>query len=249
MSQGFHCKDRTIFGAATLKCGLSLRAILLISGGKKEISANQLHRTLGVTWNTAWFMSHRIREAMSSDGVVDFGSGGGIVEVDETFIGKQYEKPKGARGGDHKNKMLTLVDRTTGRAKAIVVQDLKVSTLLPILRENIAPEAIVYTDEARQYSKLSDSFADHDFTTHSRGEYVRGIVHTNTVEGYFSVFKRGMKGVYQHCNKRHLHRYAAEFEFRYNNRIANGVNDAARAATVLGSVVGKRLLYRDSSAL
>ncbi len=142
--------------------------------------------------------------------------------------------------------MLALVDRSTGRAKSIVVKDLKVSNLLPILRENIAKEAIVYIDEARQYPKLGKHFADHDFTTHSKGEYGRGAVHTNTAEGYFSIFKRGMKGIYQHCNKRHLHRYAAEFEFRYNNRIANGVNDLGRANVALMGIVGKRVLYRDS---
>jgi len=242
----FTVRIGTIFESSHVKLNLWLQAIYLMTSSKKGISSHQLHRTLGVTVKTAWFMSHRIREAMRDDSSVDFGSGGGTVEVDETFIGHQYKKSPTARGGDHKNKLLTLVDRATGRAKSIVVKDLKVSTLLPILRENIAAEAIVYTDEARQYSKLGKEFADHDFTTHSKGEYGRGVVHTNTVEGYFSIFKRGMKGVYQHCNKRHLHRYAAEFEFRYNNRIANGVNDLGRANMALFGVVGKRVLYRDS---
>jgi transposase-like protein len=137
------------------------------------------------------------------------------------------------------------VDRRTGRAKSIVVADVTKATLLPILRENIAKEATVYTDEAKQYSKLGQDFADHDFTTHSKGEYGRGVVHTNTVEGYFSVFKRGMKGVYQHCAKKHLHRYAAEFDFRYNHRAANSINDAKRASVALSCVTGRRLLYRD----
>ena len=170
----FTVRHNTIFAESHIPLHKWLQAIYLMTSSKKGISAHQMHRVLEITYKSAWFLAHRIREAMSSNGSVDFGSGGGIVEVDETFIGKQYEKPKGARGGDHKNKMLTLVDRTSGKAKSIVVQDLKVSTLLPILRENIAAEAVVYTDEARQYSKLSDSFADHDFTTHSRGEYVRG---------------------------------------------------------------------------
>ncbi len=104
----------------------------------------------------------------------------------------------------------------------------------------------MYTDEAKQYGKLGSEFADHDFTTHSKGNYVRGNVHTNTIEGYFSIFKRGMKGVYQHCGKQHLHRYAAEFEFRYNHRTANGVNDAARASKALLGIFGKRVVYRDS---
>lgn len=191
-------------------------------------------------------MSHPIRKAMRDDNSVDFGSGGGTVEIDETFIGQQYKKSPAARGGDHKNKLLTLVDRATGRAKSIVVKGLKVATLLPILRENIAVEATVYTDEARQYTHLGKEFANHDFTTHSKGKYGRGVVHTNTVEGYFSIFKRGMKGVYQHCNKHHLHRHAEEFEFRYNNRITNGINDLGRENVALAGVVGKRVLYRDS---
>lgn len=242
----FTVRMGTIFESSHVKLNLWLQAIYLMTSSKKGISSHQLHRTLGVTVKTAWFMSHRIREAMRDDSSVDFGAGGGTVEVDETFIGHQYKKSPAARGGDHKNKLLTLVDRSTGRAKSIVVKDLKVSTLLPILRENIAKEAIVYTDEAKQYSSLSKHFADHDFTTHSKGDYGRGVVHTNTVEGYFSIFKRGMKGIYQHCNKRHLHRYAAEFEFRYNNRIANGVDDLGRANVALMGIVGKRVLYRDS---
>ena len=146
-------------------------------------------------------------------------------------------------------KVLTLVDRNTKRAKSIVVDDLKKSTLIPILRENIAAEAVIYTDEAVQYKLLRDQFATHDFTRHSAGEYVRREapeVHTNTVEGFYSIFKRGMKGVYQHCGKQHLHRYAAEFDFRYNNRAANGVDDLERASMALSGLVGKRILYRDS---
>jgi len=242
----FTVRVGTIFESSHVKLHLWLQAIYLMTSSKKGISSHQLHRTLGVTVKTAWFMSHRIREAMRSDNTVDFGSGGGTVEVDETFIGHKHKKAEGARGYAHKNAMLTLVDRNSGKSKSFVVDNVKAATLLPILRENIAKEAIIYTDEAKQYGKLGSEFADHDFTTHSNGEYGRGVVHTNTVEGYFSIFKRGMKGVYQHCNKRHLHRYAAEFEFRYNNRIANGVNDLGRANVALSGVVGKRVLYRDS---
>lgn len=239
----FTVKVGTIFESSHVKMNIWLQAIYLMCASKKGISSNQLHRTLGVTLKTAWFMSHRIREAMRSDGSVDFGNGGGVVEVDETFIGQKHKKAEGARGYAHKNAMLSLVDRTTGKSKSFVVEDVKASTLLPILRDNIAKEAIVYTDEAKQYTKLGSEFADHDFTTHSKGQYVRGDVHTNTIEGYFSIFKRGMKGVYQHCDKKHLHRYAAEFEFRYNNRLANGLDDKARTDMVLQSTVGKRLTY------
>lgn len=146
--------------------------------------------------------------------------------------------------------MLTLVDRTTGTAKSIIVDDLKKSTLVPILRENIAAEAHVMTDEAIQYRTLADDFAGHGWTTHSIGEYVNlenRAIHTNTVEGFYSIFKRGMKGVYQHCGKQHLHRYAAEFDFRYNNRVANGVDDADRGAIALKAAIGKRLTYQSGT--
>lgn len=240
----FTVKVGTIFESSHVSMCLWLQAIYLMCASKKGISSNQLHRTLGVTLKTAWFMSHRIRETMRSDGTVAFGSGGGVVEVDETFIGQKHKKKEGARGYAHKNAMLSLVDRTTGQSKSFVVKDVTKATLLPILRDNISKEATVYTDEAKQYTGIGKHFADHDFTTHSKGEYGRGVVHTNTIEGYFSIFKRGMKGVYQHCNKKHLHRYAAEFEFRYNNRIANGSDDRVRADIALQSIVGKRLTYK-----
>ena len=243
----FTVRKGTIFEESHIPLHKWLQAIHLMVSSKKGVSSHQLHRVLDITYKSAWFMSHRIREAMRNDNTVDFGSGGGVVEVDETFIGHKHKKAEGARGYAHKNAMLTLVDRNSGKSKSFVVDNVKASTLLPILRENVAKEAIVYTDEAKQYGKLGSEFADHDFTTHSKGQYVRGDVHTNTIEGYFSIFKRGMKGVYQHCGKQHLHRYAAEFEFRYNNRIANGANDNTRAALALFGAAGKRLMYMDSS--
>ena len=171
------------------------------------------------------------------------------IGTDETFIGNDRTiKPKHSkkgRGYAHKHKVLSLVDRSTGRAKSMVVNDLRAKTLVPILKENISKEAMVYTDEAGQYFNLGSEFANHDFVRHGQGEYVRGEVHTNTIEGYFSIFKRGMRGVYQHCAKKHLHRYAAEFEFRYNNREANNVDDAGRAAMALRGVTGKRLKYAE----
>ena len=228
----FTVKIGTIFEASHVAMNLWLQAIYLMCSSKKGISSNQLHRTLGVTLKTAWFMSHRIREAMRDDGSVNFGAGGGVVEVDETFIGREPGKEV-KRGVGHKMKVLTLVDRSTGRAKSMVVDNLKVATLLPILRANIAKEAVIHTDEAMQYDSLYKHFAGHQTVNHGAEEYVRGDVTTNTVEGYFSIFKRGMKGVYQHCGKRHLHRYAAEFAFRYSNRVANGIGDAARADIAL----------------
>ena len=242
----FTVRIGTIFEDSHIDLHLWLQAIYLMTSSKKGISSHQLSRTLGITVRSAWFMSHRVREAMRSDGTVEFGGAGGEVEVDETFIGNDKDKPV-RRGYAHKHKVLGLVDRATGRAKSMVVEDLKAKTLVPILLENIAAEATIYTDEAGQYRGLGRMFADHDFVRHSADQWAKpGGVHTNTIEGYFSIFKRGMKGIYQHCSKRHLHRYAAEFEFRYNNRVANGPDDATRAAIALRGVAGRRLLYRDS---
>lgn len=251
----FTVRKGTIFEESHLPLHLWLQAIHLMVSSKKGISSHQLHRVLGITYKSAWFLTHRIRECMRGGALAPFGSNGGAVEVDETFIGKEprVTKKPNARGGSHKMKVLTLVDRETKRAKSIVVDDLKKSTLIPILRENIAQEAFILTDEARQYQGLAKSpdFSGHDWVNHSKEEYVRKEaleVHTNTVEGFYSIFKRGMKGVYQHCGKQHLHRYAAEFDFRYNNREKNGVDDSGRAAVLLSSVLGKRMLYRDSFA-
>ena len=245
----FTVRIGTIFEDSHIGLRLWLQAIYLMTSSKKGISSHQLHRTLGITVKSAWFMSHRVREAMRNDGSVDFGAGGGVVEVDETFIGHDKTiKPKHSkkgRGYHHKHKVLALVDRSTGRAKSMVVDDLKANTLVPILKENVAKEATIYTDEASQYQNLAKDFAAHGYVRHGAGEYVRGEVHTNTIEGYFSIFKRGMKGVYQHCAKKHLHRYAAEFEFRYNNRIANGVDDHGRAIFALKGAAGSGLKYAD----
>lgn len=250
----FTVKIGTIFEASHIPMRLWLQAIFLIASSKKGISSNQLHRTLGITLKSAWFMSHRIREAMKSGGVDFFGGDGGVVEVDETFIGRDYsKKPKGdkkGRGWSHKYKVLTLVDRSRGVSRSVVVDDLRASTLLPILWENVDGNSRVMTDEAGHYRYLRHYFAEHGFTTHVAGEYVSRddpTIHTNTVEGFFSVFKRGMKGVYQHCAHNHLNRYVTEFDFRYNNRKALGVEDEERAEKLLRGVVGKRLTYETTS--
>jgi hypothetical protein len=212
-------KVGTIFEASHVKLHIWLQAIFLIASSKKGISANQLHRTLGVTLKTAWFMGHRIREAMRSGDLTPFGGNGGAVEVDETFIGHDKTiKPRGqkkGRGYAHKHKVLALVDRETGLARTMVVDDLKRTTMEPIVRENLSREARLMTDEAAYYARVGKDFSEHGVVHHGKGEYGRGDVHTNTAEGYFSIFKRGKKGVYQHCAKEHLHRYAVEFEFRY----------------------------------
>ena len=215
---------------------------------KKGISAKQLERTLEVTYKSAWFMAHRLREAMRQGALdVPFGSGGGAVESDETYTGREPNRKKAKGGAGHKMKVHTLVDRETGQARSVVLDKVSPHTIGPILRENLAKEARLMTDQAIYYRKLGGEFASHETVNHSIDEYVRGDVYTNTVEGYFSVFKRGMKGVYQHCAKKHLHRYLAEYDFRYNNRERLGVNDMERTASALQGIVGKRLTYHGSN--
>jgi transposase-like protein len=238
----FTVKIGTVFEASHVPMNLWLQAIYLMCASKKGISSNQLHRTLGVTLKTAWFMSHRIREAMRDDGSVNFGTNGGVVEADETFIGREPGTEK-KRSFHHKMKVVSLVDRESGRSKSFVVDKVNRATVLPIVLENVAREASMMTDEAYWYRPLADDFANHQSVDHSAGEYVRGDVHTNTIEGFFSIFKRGMKGVYQHCGKKHLHRYLAEFDFRYSNRVALGLDDVVRTDKALMGVSGKRLTY------
>ena len=251
----FTVKIGTIFESSHVPLHIWLQAMSLIAASKKGISSNQLHRTLGVTLKTAWFMLHRIREAMRAGDLFPFGSDGGIVEIDETCIGHDKTiKPEGekkGRGYAHKHKILSLLDRDSGQKRSMVVDSLKAKDLTPILKANIAKEARVMTDEAGYYGSLSKHFADHGYTRHGAGQYVDyadPTIHTNTIEGAFSIFKRGMKGVYQHCAKKHLHRYVAEFDFRYTNRIATGCNDADRADAMLQGIVGKRLTYQTASA-
>ena len=238
----------TVFESSHVKLHLWLQAAHLMCSSKKGFSAHQLHRMLGVTYKTAWFMAHRLREAMRDGSLAPMGGidgmpgAGGIVEADETFIGREPGVPK-ARAYHHKMKVLSLLDRDAGKVRSVVVDNIRPETLRPIIEANILKEASLFTDESSIYTKVGASFADHQMTTHGAKEYVRGIVHTNTVEGYFSVFKRGMKGVYQHCGKQHLHRYLAEFDFRYNNRVKLGCGDAERADRALRSIVGKRLKY------
>jgi len=248
----FTVKVGTIFEGSNLKLHLWLQAIFLMCSSKKGISANQLHRTLGVTLKTAWFVGHRIREAMRDGELAPFGVGGTDVEADETFLLKDPDTPPMKRQRhptwSEKMKVLTLVDRASGRARSFVVDTLGKEEIAPILTANIAREARLLTDDARRFIGHGRMFAAHATVNHSAKEYVSRAdptVHTNTIEGYFSVFKRG---VYQHCSKRHLHRYMAEYDFRYSNRVALGVNDLERTSRALSGVVGKRLKYRDSLA-
>jgi len=234
----------TVFEDSKIPLHKWVLATHLMASSKKGISAHQLHRMLGVTYKTAWFMAHRIRLAMEPAETPPLGSGGGTVEVDETFIGRLEGQPKKRRGGTttYKNTVFALVERG-GSARLFHVEGTTVGELIPIIRANVAPGAVVFSDEGRWYKPIGQHFT-HEVVNHSKKEYVRGDIHTNSVEGYFGIFKRGMKGVYQHCAEKHLHRYLAEYEFRYNNRVALGVNDAERAARILKGADGKRLTYR-----
>ena len=244
----FTVRMGTIFEASHVPLNIWLQAMYLVAGSKKGISSNQLHRTLGVTLKTAWFMSHRIREAMRSGDTVPMGGDGGVVEVDETF----FVNKKGAqvrRGTAHKMAVLSLVHRESGQCRSFVVDNASRETVLPIVQANVDRETYIMTDDANAYKhQLRDVFLGHGVVRHGQGEYGRGRIHTNTVEGSFSIFKRGMKGIYQWCAEQHLHRYVAEFEFRYSNREATGCNDGDRADRLLQGIVGKRLTYQQAGA-
>jgi transposase-like protein len=238
----FTVKVGTIFEDSHVKLHLWLQAIALIAASKKGISSNQLHRVLGVTLKTAWFMSHRIRLAMAGNEGGMMGEDGGVVEVDETYIGR-VPGSKVRRGPGHKEMVFSLVERGRG-VRSFHISGDKFDGIKDALAKNVAPEAVLHTDESNFYKAIGKCFADHQTVNHGAGEYARGNVTTNSIEGYFSVFKRGMKGVYQHCSSDHLHRYLAEFDFRFNNRTALGVNDGQRADRLLQGVVGKRLTYK-----
>ena len=244
----FTAKVGTVFESAHIPLHKMLQAVHLICSSKKGISAHQLHRTLEVDYKSAWFLAHRIREAMRENVLAPMGGAGGVVEMDETYIGRLEGVPKQKAGYAHKNVVLTLVERG-GSARSFHVEGTRLADVMPIVRDNLKREAEVHTDDASWYNRVKDRGGRHESVVHHKGEYVRydgdRIIHTNTVEGYFSIFKRGMKGVYQHCSEKHLHRYLAEFDFRYSNRVALGANDLERSERALKGITGKRLTYRN----
>jgi len=233
----------TVFESSHIKLHVWLQAVFLMCSSKKGISSNQLARVLGLTVKSAWFMSHRIREAMRTGGLPPMGGPGGIVEVDETFVGRKEGILKAKGGYHHKRAVLSLVERG-GEVRSFHVDRAVVSDVVPIVRKNLARETALMTDESNLYKKLGKEFADHQTVEHGAKEYVRGNVHTNTIEGFFSIFKRGFKGIYQHCGEKHLHRYLAEYDFRYNKRVKLGFDDSARTDTALKGIIGKRLTYK-----
>ena len=238
----------TIFERSKIPLTKWWLAAHLIGSSKKGISSHQLHRMLGISYKSTWFMMHRLREAMRLGGLEPMGGEGSIVEVDETFIGRK-DGEEIRQGAWHKNTVLTLVERG-GSARSFHVASVNKADVLPIIRANLDRESHVMTDEAARYAQLGNEFAKHSAVDHSRDEYgytdrkTGEKINTNAIEGYYSIFKRGMKGVYQHCGEKHLHRYLAEFDFRYSNRAKLGVNDAARVAKIVEGAKGKRLQYR-----
>lgn len=244
----------TVFERSKIPLHKWLYATHLFTSSKKGVSAHQVHRSLGVTYKTAWFMMHRIRKAaepIAAD-IPKLGGGGGVVEADETYFGTDEDKLADAKaklgrkpkaGWSHKNTIFTLVERG-GKARSFHISGPMFDGIKNALQAGVSLDAHLQTDEARMYNNIGKDFASHGRVNHSIKEYVRGTDYTNTVENFFSVFKRGMRGIYQHCKSAHLHRYLAEFDFRYNNRTALGVSDAERAVTLLKGIQGKRLTYR-----
>jgi len=244
----------TLYERSKIPLNKWLAATYLLMASKKGVSALQVGRMIGVSRKTAWFLCHRIRESVKIARTARLGGEGKIVEVDETYYGP-VKTPRtmrttgapftkgGKKGGNNKRPVISLVERG-GKVRSFHVPRADAVTVAKIVNDNIDRESKLFTDESRLYTRIGAEFADHQTVNHSAKEYVRGHVHSNTVENYFSVFKRGMRGIYQHCDEKHLHRYLAEFDYRYNNREGLGVDDAMRFEQSIPGIVGKRLTYR-----
>lgn len=246
-----HCRKQytvtvgSVFERSKIPLHKWLLAVHLLCSSKKGMSSHQLHRMLGVTYKTAWFMTHRIREAFKMPVSGPLGGGGSVVEADETFYGNiPGKKHPGKQGGHlHKHKIFSLVERD-GTTRSFHVANVDAKTLTPILVKQVAQDTDLYTDAAGQYRKIKTEFPKHEMVNHSIGEYARGNVHTNTVESYFGLLKRGLVGTYHHVSEAHLQRYCTEFDFRFSYRKAT---DAQRADAALRQIKGKRLTYRRAS--
>jgi transposase-like protein len=237
----------TLFERSHVPLNKWLMAFHLVAASKKGVSSKQLERMLGVSYKTAWFMSHRIREAMTTEGGGLLGGNGSPVEVDETYWGNVGKQKEGARGGDHKMKVLSLVERN-GEKRSFHVTNVNATTLKPIMKANISSEARLMTDEAKVYDKIGVEFGQHQTVNHSAKEYARGDVTTNTVESSFAILKRGLYGTFHSVSEKHLQRYINEFDFRWNTRAKLGFSDKDRAEAALKGIVGKRLMYRRTNA-
>jgi transposase-like protein len=247
--QQFTVRKGTIFEESRLELHLWFQAAFLMCSSKKGVSANQLHRTLGVTLKTAWFLAHRLREAMAPHphGMEPMGGEGKTVEIDEAYIGglnknrHKSKRKKDGTGGAGKAIAFSLVERG-GKVRSHHIPTVTAKTLKPILEEQVHADMAVYSDMGG--SRSATMFKKHGMVNHGIGEYVRGEIHTNTVEGFFSILKRGITGTYHHVSEQHLKRYLAEFDFRYNERAALGTDDVSRTTKALAGAKGKRLTYR-----
>jgi transposase-like protein len=238
----------TLFERSHIPLNKWLLAFHLMASSKKGMSAHQLHRSLGITYKSAWFMAHRIREAMSGHGGGVLGSGGTPVEVDETYWGTEKKRRNHkTTGGTHKMKILSLVERD-GEKRSFHVPRVNAKTLRPILQAQIAKDGHLMTDEAGAYKPIGKGFAQHSSVNHRNGEYARGDVTTNSVESSFAILKRGLYGTFHHVGEQHLQRYCAEFDFKWNHRAKLGYTDAERATAALKGISGKRLTYRRINA-
>ncbi|MGE0152225.1 MAG: IS1595 family transposase [Reyranellaceae bacterium] len=252
----FTVKIGTVMESSHVPLRVWLQAIYLMSASKKGISTRQLQRMIGCGLKTAWFLSHRIREAMADLDVNSSPKGGAgkVVEVDETYVGgKEKNKHRKKRnsgniGGTGKQIVWSLVERG-GKVRSRHLADVSAQNLRPILKAQLDRDTALMTDGEGQYRLVGPMFARHEVVNHGIGEYVRGDAHTNTIEGYFSILKRGITGVYHHVSQEHLKRYLAEFDFRYNEREALGVNDEERAGRVLAGARGKRLTYETTRSI
>lgn len=235
----------TVMESSHIPLHIWLQAMHLLCTSKKGISTHQLHRTLGITLKSAWFLSHRIREAMKEVRdlfIPPLGGAGKTIEVDETYVGRKAES-KAFKPPVEKAPVMTLVERG-GTVRSFHVANVTANTLRPIIGRHVLKDSRFMSDEAHVYTGIGWQFAEHGSVHHKKQEYVVGDVHTNTVEGYFSIFKRGIYGVYQHVSEAHLKRYLAEFDFRYTHRIKVGIDDQARTDLAIKGVRGKRLTYR-----
>jgi transposase-like protein len=245
----------TVYEGSKIPLNTWLYANHLLCSSKMGISGHQLSRMLGVTYKTAWFMAHRIREAMApvAGSEPPLGGDGFVVEADETYIGKKDgpkgRKASGAGGAGHKRTILSLVERG-GKIRSFKIGAPTQHEVKAAIRANVDPASTLHTDGSQIYkgSPVTDFHESVDHKT----QYVRqgrdNLVHTNTLEGFFSVFKRGMVGTYQHCGEQHLQRYLAEFDFRANHRVKLGYSDDMRADVALAGITGKRLTYRRTNA-
>jgi len=239
----FTVRQGTIFESSHLPLHLWLQVIHLMCASKKGISTRQIQRMLDCSMKTAWFLTHRIREAMGDGGLSVLGGGGGDVEADETYIGRDGNFS--AKGGKNMNAILSMVDRQTGQLRSVVLDNVTANNVTNVLGVNVAQDTRLLTDSSNVYRRMGSALAGHEAVNHSKGEYVRETdvtVHTNTVEGFFGLLKRGLVGSFHHVSKGHLGRYVDEFAFRYNART---MSDGQRAASIVTAAEGKRLTYRE----